>query len=111
VSKAVALPELDEIEETEQRSRLSPRHVIVVFNDNDHTFEYVVELFAKVFRYSSDKCTVLAIRIHEEGRTIVWSGTKELGELKIEQLRNGGPDLWAEKRVDYPIICELQPVD
>jgi len=111
MSKAVALPELEEAEETEQRPRLSPRHVIVVFNDNDHTFEYVIELFLKVFRYPLDKCKALATRIHQEGRTIVWSGTKELGELKIEQLRNGGPDLWAETRVDYPIICELQPVD
>ena len=54
-SKAAVLPELDEIEETERRTKLCPRHVIVVFNDNDHTFEYVIELFMKVFRYSFDK--------------------------------------------------------
>jgi ATP-dependent Clp protease adaptor protein ClpS len=111
MSKAVALPELDEVEETEQRPKLHPMHIIVVFNDDDHTFEYVVELFMKVFSYPLDKSVKLAVCIHNEGRTIVWNGTKELGELKIEQLRNGGPDFWTGKRVDYPIICELQPVD
>lgn len=111
MSKAAVLPELDEVEETEHRPRLSPMHVIIVYNDDDHTFEYVVELFAEVLRYHAQKCVDLAIRIHKEGRTIVWNGTKELGELKIEQLRNGGPDMWAIKRVDYPIICELQSVD
>lgn len=111
MSKAAVLPELDEEEETEHRTKLCPRHIIIVFNDDDHTFEYVITLFMKVLLYPLDKCKDLAIRIHTEGRTIVWSGTKELGELKIQQLRNGGPDFWATKRVDYPIICELQPVD
>jgi ATP-dependent Clp protease adaptor protein ClpS len=91
--------------------RQFPMHIIIVYNDNDHSFEYAMELFAKVFRYSYDKCRSLALHIHHEGRTVVWNGTKELGELKIEQIKNGGPDMWGVKRVDYPLNCELQPVD
>jgi ATP-dependent Clp protease adaptor protein ClpS len=111
MSKTMVFPDLDEDEETEQRTRLCPMYVIVVFNDDDHSFDYVVELFMKVFRYQVEKCVQLAIRIHNEGLTVVWSGTRELGELKLEQLRNGGPDFRARKPVSYSIICELQPVD
>jgi len=107
---AVALPELEEeIEDEATKPSVQPVHVIVVYNDDDHTFEYVIDLFTKVFRYPLEKCTRLAVNIHNQGREIVWSGMKEHGELKIEQLRSGGPDFWAAKRVEYPILCRLLP--
>lgn len=105
---AVALPELDEdldIEATEPR--IQPVHLIIVYNDDDHTFEYVIDLFTKVFRYPLERCVQMAINIHEQGQEIVWSGMKEHGELKVEQLRSGGPDLWGTRRVEYPIQCTL----
>jgi ATP-dependent Clp protease adaptor protein ClpS len=111
MSKTTVFPELDEVEETEQRTKPFRGYCIIVFNDDDHSFEYVVELFMKVFRYQLEKCVQLAMCIHKEGLTVVWNGTKELGELKIEQLRSGGPDFRASKPVTYPILCELQPVN
>ena len=85
---AVALPELDEeLEDEAARPKVQPVHVIVVYNDDDHTFEYVIDLFAKVFRYPIERCTQHANNIHNHGRDIVWSGMKEHGEFKIQQLR------------------------
>jgi ATP-dependent Clp protease adaptor protein ClpS len=91
------------------RPRIQPVHVIVVYNDDDHTFEYVIDLFAKVLHYPREKCIRLAISIHKRGKRIVWSGMKEHGEFKIEQLRNGGPDLWSVRQVAYPILRRLVP--
>ena len=34
----------------------------------------------------------MAKEIHETGRCIVWTGSKELGELKQEQIHSYGPD-------------------
>ena len=74
-----------------------PPYAVVVFNDDLHTFQYVVETFIKVFGYPLEKGYSLAVEIHNCGRGIVWSGSKELAELKRDQIRSAGPDFYAAR--------------
>jgi hypothetical protein len=37
-------------------------------------------------------------QIHFRGRSIVWSGAKEVAELKRDQIRSAGPDFYARKK-------------
>jgi ATP-dependent Clp protease adaptor protein ClpS len=83
---------------------------VIVLNDDYHTFEYVVECFTNVFGYSQEKSFLLAKEIHVRGRGIVWSGGKEVAELKKEQMESMGPDLYAVRRVDWPLRVELEPL-
>ncbi len=110
---AVAQP-VDDVEQqskpAKNKPRLLPPHAVVVLNDDLHTFHYVIDVFRKVFGYSAEKCMVLALQIHEQGRTIVWSGTKELAELKREQIRSAGPDVFASRKVDWPLGVEIEPL-
>ncbi len=63
-----------------------PPYVIIVFNDDFHTFEFVIKVLSTVFRISAERAFSHANEIHENGQAIVWSGSREVGELKIEQL-------------------------
>jgi ATP-dependent Clp protease adaptor protein ClpS len=63
-----------------------PPYNIIVFNDDYHTFEFVIMVLCEVFGYKPHKSFGYAQEIHESGRAIVWSGGQELGELKLEQL-------------------------
>ncbi len=63
-----------------------PPYVIIVFNDDYHTFEFVTKVLCTVFRISVERAFSHAKEIHENGQAIVWSGSREVGELKIEQL-------------------------
>ena len=47
------------------------------------------------------------------GRAIVWSGTKEVAELKRDQIREYGPDVYASVKVTFPlgVVIEPLPVD
>jgi ATP-dependent Clp protease adaptor protein ClpS len=90
--------------------QLLPPHAVVVFNDDLHTFPYVIETFMKVFGYSKEKSYMLALQIHTNGRGIVWSGTKELAELKVEQIRSAGPDFYAARKVDFPLRAIVEPL-
>ncbi len=95
--------------ETETRTRRQPPYAVVVFNDEDHTFDYVITTFMKVFRYQPEKCLKLAVEIHEKGKAVVWVGSLEVAELKRDQIKGAGPDHWAKKKVDWPLKVELEP--
>ncbi len=87
-----------------------PPYAVIVFNDDEHTFEYVVNTFMKVFAYPAVKSFSLALQIHNEGRGIVWSGTREEAELKRDQIRSAGPDFYGAKKVDFPLGVTIEPL-
>ncbi|MBS0208250.1 MAG: ATP-dependent Clp protease adaptor ClpS [Planctomycetes bacterium] len=110
---AVAAPQVDQKTKEQpaaDKPRLLPPHAVVVMNDDFHTFNYVIDVFAKVFGYAPEKSAVLAAQIHKDGRGIVWSGTKELAELKRDQIRSAGPDVYASRNVDWPLGVVIEPL-
>ena len=70
----------------------SPPYNVVILNDEEHSFPYVIELLIKLFRHSLPKAEELTLRIHVTGRTIVYTTHKELAELKHDQVIAYGPD-------------------
>lgn len=99
-----------EATDTETRTKRQPPYAVVVLNDNDHTFDYVMMVFQKVFGYDVQKCFLLAKEIHEKDRAIVWTGTLEVAELKKEQIQGMGPDPFSSKTVTYPLGVDLEPL-
>lgn len=91
-------------------TKKQPPYAVIVHNDDDHTYEYVVELFGKVFRYDRNKCHTLAMEIHYKGKSLVWSGSLEVAELKQEQLQSGGKDHYSARNVDYPLNVTIEPM-
>lgn len=107
---AVMVEEARPREADDVRAKRQPPYAVVVLNDALHTFDYVIETFQKVFGYSVEKGAQLALQIHRDGRGIVWSGTRELAELKVEQIKGAGPDLYAQVRVDFPLGSFVEPL-
>ena len=87
-----------------------PPYAVIVENDDLHTFEYVIVGLQKVCGYSRQKAFLLAVEIDSCGKAIVWSGTKELAELKCEQIRGLGPDFFAPKPVTFPLGAFIEPL-
>ena len=102
----VATPEVEDPEH-----KVQPPYAVVVINDDEHTFQYVIECFRKVFKYTKEKCYKLAEEIHTNGRTIVWSGSLEVAELKRDQIRSVGTDFHAKNPVKTPLHVDLEPMD
>jgi ATP-dependent Clp protease adaptor protein ClpS len=92
------------------RPKKQPPYAVVLLNDDEHTFQYVVETLGKVFGYPLEKCYTLTAQVHHQGRGIVWSGTRELAELKRDQIRSAGPDFYAAKKVEYPLGVTVEPL-
>src|SRR5580658_6912747 len=95
---------------SDARPKQQPPYAVVLFNDEDHTFQYVIETLMTVFGYTEEKCYALTLQIHTDGKGIVWSGSQEVAELKRDQIRSAGPDFYAAKKVDFPLKVIVEPL-
>ncbi len=99
--------EVEEITKEPQTRRLPPYNVVIL-NDEDHTFDYVIELLIKLFRHTLPKAKELTERIHTTGRAIVYTTHKELAELKRDQVIAYGPDP-RSRSSKGPLRCYVEP--
>jgi ATP-dependent Clp protease adaptor protein ClpS len=74
-----------------QTKRLPPYNVVLL-DDNDHSYEYVIEMLKTIFAYQEPKGFVLAREVDKNGRVIVLTTHKELAELKRDQIHAYGTD-------------------
>ncbi|MEM1164732.1 MAG: ATP-dependent Clp protease adaptor ClpS [Planctomycetota bacterium] len=65
---------------------------VVMHDDDDHTYEYVIELLIDLFGFTVEGAYEVASRVDTAGRGVVVTVHKELAELKAEQIRHYGPD-------------------
>jgi ATP-dependent Clp protease adaptor protein ClpS len=84
------LPTPREREKT-KRKRQPPHHVIL-WNDNDHTYQYVIVMLMQLFGYPPEKGYQLAKEVDTQGRVIVMTTTLEHAELKRDQIHAYGKD-------------------
>ena len=70
---------------------IPPFHVILL-NDNDHSYFYVIEMLQKLFGYDKEKCFKMAQEVDKEGNVIVWTGPKKTAKFKQEQIHAYGKD-------------------
>src|SRR5438045_9623914 len=72
--------------ETREEEALDVPWQVVVHNDPVNLMSYVTMVFQRVFGYPRDKAERHMLEVHQKGRSILWSGTRERGELYVQQL-------------------------
>jgi ATP-dependent Clp protease adaptor protein ClpS len=94
--------------ETDTRPKLLPPYHVLIENDDDHSQLFVVMVLRKVFGYDDTKAVELMMTAHTAGEAVVWTGPKEVAELKLDQLRT-----FHEKRDNDrdlgPLRCRIEP--
>ncbi|MDB6093743.1 MAG: ATP-dependent Clp protease adaptor protein ClpS [Verrucomicrobia bacterium] len=53
---------------------------VVVLNDPVNLMSYVVLVFKKVFGFDEQKARRHMLEVHEQGRSVVWTGLREKAE-------------------------------
>ena len=74
------------------KPRKTPRYHVVLWNDDDHTFDYVIAMLKELFGHREETGHQLAKRVHRNGKAIVLTTTKEHAELKRDQIHAYGKD-------------------
>jgi ATP-dependent Clp protease adaptor protein ClpS len=69
-----------------------PNYHVVLLDDNEHTYEYVIEMLGSIFGYDWSKAYKMASEVDRNGRVVVDTTTKERAELKRDQIQNYGAD-------------------
>ncbi|MGC3969840.1 MAG: ATP-dependent Clp protease adaptor ClpS [Pirellulales bacterium] len=96
---AVAVPEVEEqVEaapqnaEPEKKKRRQPRYHVVLWNDEDHTYEYVIVMLHELFGHQPEKGFQIAQEVDLRGKAVVLTTTMEHAELKRDQIKAYGKD-------------------
>jgi ATP-dependent Clp protease adaptor protein ClpS len=71
---------------------LEPLYHLILLDDNDHTYEYVVELLGHVFGYAAPKAFALACVVDSEGRAIVETASKQRVLAHQHRIHSYGAD-------------------
>ena len=72
--------------------------VTIVWDDPVNLMNYVTYVFIKLFNFSPEKAHKLMMQVHNEGKAVVSSGTREEMERVVQQLHEHG--LWATLQRD-----------
>ena len=89
---ALALPNLDtetEDIEKEQHGRL---YHVVLLDDDEHTYDYVIEMLQKLFFLSLEMALQHAIEVDTTGRTVVITCERPEAEYARDQIHGFGAD-------------------
>ena len=72
--------------------------ITLVWNDPINLMTYVTYVFQSYFGYDKPKAELLMLDVHEKGRAVVSTGTREEMERAVQQLHEHG--LWATLQRD-----------
>lgn len=74
------------LEREETEIRLLPPYNVILENDDHHSMEFVIRVLQTALGYNEQRSFQLMMLAHETGQAIVWTGSKEVAELKLEQM-------------------------
>ena len=87
-SSSTAQPEID----TTSEEQLEVLYHVILLNDENHTYEYVIEMLRKLFGVTETKAYSHAVEVDTRGTTILITCDLEKAELKRDQIHSYGPD-------------------
>ena len=67
--------------------------ITIVWNDPVNLMSYVTYVFMTYFHYSREKAEKLMMQVHQDGRSVVSSGSREEMERDVAAMHSYG--LWA----------------
>lgn len=79
-------------QQKDKKPKRQPRYNVILWDSDDHTYEYVILMLAEVFRHPVEKGFQLACEVDSSGKAIVLTTTKEHAELKRDQIHAYGKD-------------------
>lgn len=97
-------------EETRQadREERAPLYNVVLLDDNDHTYEYVIEMLQKLFIFATEQAFRHAEEVDRTGRTVLMTCELPEAEFARDQIHAYGAD-WRLERSKGSMSAVLEP--
>ena len=96
------------LDPAEARLRPAPLWNVILLDDDDHTYEYVIEMLGRLFGHNPEVAYQMACEVDATGRVVVDTTTRERAELKQEQIHAYGAD-WRLDRSAGSMSAVIEP--
>jgi ATP-dependent Clp protease adaptor protein ClpS len=96
------------LEELGRSLRITRQFNVVLLDDNDHTYEYVIEMLMEIFGHVRALAFEMACTVDLMGRVVVFTSTKKAAEEKQKQILAYGPD-WRLSRSNGSMKATIEP--
>jgi ATP-dependent Clp protease adaptor protein ClpS len=110
VSEPTVKPRAKQRERSAQKPRKVPRYNVLLWDDDDHSYEYVIRMMQEVFACEPEKGFQIAEEVDTTGRVICLTTTLEHAELKRDQIHAFGRDE-VIARCQGSMSATIEPVD
>ena len=103
-------PSISPTHETEilEREQKVPLYRVVLLDDNDHTYDYVIEMLQKIFIFTLDEAYRHAEEVDRCGRTVLIVCELPQAEFARDQIHAYGPD-WRLARSKGSMSAVIEP--
>ena len=88
----VAQPEVETEKQKAKKPKKQPRFNVVLWDDSDHSYDYVVLMMKNLFRHPIETGFQIAKEVDASGKAICLTTTMEHAELKRDQIHSFGKD-------------------
>jgi ATP-dependent Clp protease adaptor protein ClpS len=92
VAEPVKEPRRRRKTDKKKKPRHAPRYQVILWDDDHHTYAYVMVMLMKLFGFKTEKAYKLAEEVDTRRRAILITTTQEHAELKRDQIHAFGPD-------------------
>jgi ATP-dependent Clp protease adaptor protein ClpS len=104
MAKPAVSPETEVIEQ----ERLVPLYRVVLLDDNDHTYDYVIEMLQTIFIFTLEQAYRHAEEVDRAGRTVLITCELPEAEFARDQIHAYGPD-WRLERSKGSMSAIVEP--
>ena len=104
----MAQPSTSTTTDVREQERLTPLFHVVLLDDNDHTYDYVIEMLQRILVFTLEEAYRHAEEVDRRGRTVLI--VCELGEAEYarDQIHAYGPD-WRLPRSKGSMSAVVEP--
>ena len=99
-------PEISNISD----ARLEKRYHVIILNDEEHSYEYVIEMLQSVFGFSYATAMAHTMEADRTGSSIVLTCGLDEAERKRDQIHAYGPD-WRMPNSRGSVTALVEPAD
>ena len=91
-----------------KKPKRQPRYHVILWNDDDHSYEYVILMMKELFHHPFEKGFQIAKEVDTRGKAICLTTTREHAELKQQQIHAYGKDMQI-KRCKGSMTSTIEP--
>lgn len=94
----------------QQQEKHPPLYRVVLLDDDDHTYDYVIEMLQKIFIFSAEQALRHAQEVDANGRTVLMTCELSEAEFGRDQIHAYGRD-WRMERSRGSMSAVVEPAE